>query len=182
MVAILLGNGFEPVEAIAPCDILRRGGVEVKLASVHPQRLVHGGQGVRVEADCLVSDLRAQDLDMVVLPGGLGGVESILASEEALALVKAVHAAGRYVAAICAAPTILAKLHITDGKRATCYPGMEAHMGSASMTGAPTEQDGTILTGRAAGSAEAFGLRLLAALHGEAAAAAVADQIVSTGV
>lgn len=181
MVAILLGNGFEPMEAIAPCDVLRRGGVEVRMAAVQ-ELTVHGGQGVCVQADCLLHELDADALEMVVLPGGLGGVQSILASEAALALVRRMHEAGKFVAAICAAPTILAALGVTDGKNATCYPGMEGQMGSAHMTGAPVVQDGTIITGRAAGSAEAFGLRLLAALRGEACAADVARQIVSTGV
>ena len=85
MVAILLGTGFEPIEALAPCDILRRGGVEVKLAALEG-RVVEGGQGIRVEADCALGDLNEEELEMVMLPGGLGGVHSILACEPALAL------------------------------------------------------------------------------------------------
>lgn len=85
---------------------------------------------------------------------------------------------GRFVAAICAAPTILAMLGITDGKRATCYPGCEGQMGSADMVCAPAVTDGKLITGTSAGCAVPFGLALIAALKGQAAAQAVAEQIV----
>ncbi len=178
MVAILLGTGFEPIEALAPCDILRRGGVEVKLAALDG-RAVEGGQGIRVEADCALSDLNEEELEMVMLPGGLGGVHSILACEPALALVRRAYEADKWIGAICAAPQILAKLGITDGRKATCYPGVEAVMGNALMQDAGVVRDGKVITGRAAGSAEAFGLALLAALRGEQTAKRVADEIVS---
>ena len=178
MVAILLGTGFEPIEALAPCDILRRGGVEVKLAALEG-RVVEGGQGIRVEADCALGDLNEEELEMVMLPGGLGGVHSILACEPALALVRRAYEAGKWIGAICAAPQILAKLGITDGRKATCYPGVEAVMGNALMQDAGVVRDGKVITGRAAGSAEAFGLALLAALRGEKMARRVADEIVS---
>ena len=174
---MLLGTGFEPLEAVAPCDILRRGGVEVTLASIG-ERLVSAGHGIRIEADCTLDEVDAQAQDMIILPGGLGGVEAILASEKALALVKQMHENGKYVAAICAAPTILAKLGITNGKKATCYPGMQTQMGSAQMQPCGTVRDGRVLTGRAAGSAEEFGLMLLAALMGEQTAEKVASAIV----
>ena len=178
MVAILLGTGFEPIEALAPCDILRRGGVEVKLAALDG-RVVEGGQDIRVEADCALGDLNEEELEMVMLPGGLGGVHSILACEPALALVRRAYEANKWIGAICAAPQILAKLGITDGRKATCYPGVEAVMGNALMQDAGVVRDGKVITGRAAGSAEAFGLALLAALRGEQTARRVADEIVS---
>ena len=152
MVAILLGTGFEPVEALAPCDILRRGGVEVRLAALEG-RVVEGGQGIRVH--------------------------SILACDEALRLVRRAYDAGKLIGAICAAPQILAKLGITDGRKATCYPGVEAVMGNALMQDAGVVCDGAVITGRAMGSAEAFGLALLAALRGEGTAQRVAQEIVS---
>ena len=83
MVALILGTGFEPLEAVAPCDILRRGGIEVCCASVG-ERLVEAGHGIRIEADCTVAELDAEKLDMIVLPGGLGGVQSILGSEASM--------------------------------------------------------------------------------------------------
>lgn len=177
MVTIILGTGFEPMEAIAPCDLLRRGGVQVQFAGIGAQDIT-GGHGIRVHADCLIEDVDPAQTEMVILPGGLGGVASILACPAALELVTRVYDAGGYVAAICAAPTILAKLHLTDGHKATCYPGMEEQMGSAVMICAGAVQDGRILTGRAAGSADEFGLLCLRALKGADAADQVANGIV----
>lgn len=177
MVAILLGTGFEPLEAVAPCDILRRGGVEVTLAAIG-EKTVHAGHGITVTADCTLSELDPAQLEMIVVPGGLGGVQAIGSSPAALEAVRAVYDAGKYVAAICAGPTILAKLGLLDGKQATCYPGFEPQMTGARMLDAGVVRDGRIITARAAGSAVEFGLALLAALRTEEAAQRVADEIV----
>lgn len=165
MVYIILGKGFEEIEAIAPCDILRRGGVEVKFAGIDTLE-VTGGKGITVKADCLVEDMDLEAMELVMLPGGLGGVRSILDCETAMSAVKYAYEKGKYVAAICAAPTILASLGITDGKKATVYPGMEDQMGPALMQYAATAADGKVLTGRAAGAALDFGYLLLEKLKG----------------
>ena len=101
MVYIILGKGFEPVEAITPCDILRRGGVDVKLAGIGG-KTVEAAHGVTVAADCTVEEIDQNALEMIVLPGGLGGVESILGCQAALDAVKRAWDGGKYVAAICA--------------------------------------------------------------------------------
>ena len=132
MVYIILGKGFEPMEAVAPCDILRRGGVEVRFAGIGGT-LIEGGHGISVQADCTVEEMKLAEADMVILPGGLGGVQSILASETAMNFIRLAYEKNCLIAAICAAPTILAALHIADGRKATCYPGMEAQMGAARM-------------------------------------------------
>lgn len=170
MVYIILGNGFEEIEAIAPCDILRRGGVDVQFAGIGGKTVV-GGHGIAVEADVTVEQM--QDIEMIVLPGGLGGVASIRSSETAMKAVTDAWENGKYVCAICAAPTILAELGITDGKNATCYPGMENEMGSAHMTGLGAVTDGKVICGQAAGTAMTFGFELLKALKG----AEVAEQV-----
>ena len=177
MVYIILGTGFEDMEAICPCDILRRGGVEVRFAGIGG-RLITGGNGVTVQADCTVEEIDFEKLDMIVLPGGMGGVRSILGSETALNAVKWAYEHDKYVAAICAAPSILAKLGITDGKRATVYPGMEPEMGSARMQDAGTVRDGKVLTGRAPGAAMDFGLLLLETLKDAETAARVQSGMV----
>lgn len=160
MVYIILGTGFEEIEAVAPCDILRRGGVPVQFAGVGGT-LITGGNGITVQADVSVEDMDLAHMDMIVLPGGMGGVRSMLASETVLRAVRYAYENDRYVAAICAAPTILAKLGITDGKNATCYPGMEDEMGAAHMQPVPAVRDGRLLTGRAPGAALDFGYLLL---------------------
>ena len=165
MVYIILGTGFEEIEAVAPCDILRRGGVQVQYAGIGG-RLIRGGNGITVQADCTVEEMDLENMEMIVLPGGMGGVHSILASEAAMHAVGTAWEQGKLVAAICAAPTILAKLHITDGKHAVVYPGMEAEMGSAIMEDTNAVRDGSVLTGRAPGAALDFGYLLLETLKG----------------
>ena len=165
MVYIILGTGFEEIEAVAPCDILRRGGVEVKFAGIGGT-LIKGGNGITVQADCTVEEMELENMELIMLPGGMGGVRSILGSETAMNAVKYAYENGKLVSAICAAPTILAKLGITDGKHATVYPGMEDQMGSAIMEDAHAVRDGKVLTGRAPGAALEFGYMLLEELKG----------------
>lgn len=165
MVYIILGTGFEDVEAVAPCDILRRGGVKVQFAGIGGREIT-GSNGVTVRADCTVEEMDLDAMEMVVLPGGMGGVRSILGSETALNAVRHAWENGRFVAAICAAPTILARLGVTDGKQAVCYPGLEDQMGSARMQDANAVRDGRLVTGRAPGAALDFGLLLLETLKG----------------
>lgn len=178
MVYILLGEGFEEVEAIAPCDILRRGGVDVQFVGLSGN-CISGGHGIRVCADITVQEMDLENMDMIVLPGGMGGVNSIRGCEEALNAVKFAWENDRFVAAICAAPMILAELGITDGKKATCYPGLEENMGSALMqSDTATVTDGKLLTGAGPGTAIDFGLLLVSALRGEEKAKEVYDGLV----
>ena len=177
MVYILLGTGFEEIEAIAPCDLLRRAGIETRFVGVDG-KIVVGSHGIAVSADVTLSEVDFDAMELLMLPGGLRGVASLRASEEALALTKRAFDAGRFVTAICAAPTILAQLGITDGKKATCYPGKKVEMGKAVMVDAPAVTDGKIITGRSAGAAMDFGLALIAALRGDAAAQKVASGVV----
>lgn len=177
MVYIILGKGFEEAEAIIPCDLLRRAGVEVRFAGIGGL-LVTGGHGIAVKADCLATKAALASAEMIVLPGGLGGVASIRGSKTVMEAVKKAYEEGCYVAAICAAPTVLAELGITDGKNATCYPGMENEMGSANMCGAGAVADGKVVTGKAAGTAFDFALKLIEVLKGKAAADAIASGVV----
>ena len=180
MVYLFLGNGFEEAEAVIPCDLLRRAGVEVRTVGLHGP-VITGGHGITLAADCALSELDPAAAEMVILPGGLGGVRSIRTCPGALDAVRAVHTAGGYVAAICAAPTILAELGLTAGRRATCYPGMEPEMGDACMCPEGAVTDGKIITGMAAGTAFDFALALISALRGAAAAETVARAIFYKG-
>lgn len=178
MVYLLLGTGFEETEAIAPLDLLRRAGVEVKTVGLNG-KIVYGSHNIGIQADMQLSELGCAIPEMVILPGGLKGVASIQACPEALALVKSTWEAGSYVAAICAAPTILASLGILEGKSATCYPGCEEKMaGAVLVPQAAAVVDGTIITGTSAGSAVPFGLTLIRVLKGQEAADNIQQQIV----
>ena len=178
MVYILLGTGFEETEAIAPLDLLRRAGIDVLTVGING-KTVYGGHNIGIEADITLEEMDLTALEMIVLPGGLGGVASCRASEQAMNALRFAWENDKYVAAICAGPTVLADLHITDGKNATCYPGCESGMGSAKMAeNAAAITDGKLITGTSAGSAIPFGLALIAALKDQETADAIAKQIV----
>ena len=150
MVYMLLGTGFEETEAITPLDLLRRAGVEVVTVGLNGH-VIRGSHGICVEADIQIQDVDFKDLEMIILPGGLGGVASIRACKEAMEAVRWAWENDKYTAAICAGPTVLADLGITDGK---------------------------LITGTSAGCAVPFGLALIAALKGQEEADRIAKQIV----
>ena len=178
MVYLLLGTGFEETEAIAPLDLLRRADIPVLTVGV-TGKTVYGAHNIGVEADITIDEMDLTDLEMIVLPGGLGGVASARASKAAMDALAFAWENGKYVAAICAGPTVLADLGITDGHKATCYPGCEDGMGSAELVpDAAYVRDGRLITGTSAGCAVPFGLALVAALKGEETAKAVAEKFV----
>lgn len=178
MVYMLLGTGFEETEAIAPLDLLRRAGVETATVGI-TGKIVYGSHNIGIEADLLIGEMDLANLDMIILPGGLGGVASARASRSALDALKYAWDHGKFVAAICAGPTVLADLGITDGKHATCYPGCEDGMGKAILQEkAAAVQDGRLITGTSAGCAIPFGLKLIEALKGKEEADRIAKQIV----
>lgn len=178
MVYILLGTGFEETEAIAPLDLMRRANIEVLTVGITGKQ-VRGSHGIVVEADILPGEMDLAALDMIVLPGGLGGVASARASREALDALRFAWENGKYVAAICAGPTVLADLGITEGKQVTCFPGCEKQMGGANMVpDAAVVRDGKLITGTSAGCAMKFGLALVEALKGSAEAKRIEKQIV----
>ena len=178
MVYMLLGTGFEETEAIAPLDLLRRAGVDILTVGV-TGKTVYGSHKIGIEADITIDEMDLTNLEMIILPGGLGGVASARASKPALDALRFAWENDKFVAAICAGPTVLADLGITDGKNATCYPGCESGMGSANMiSDAACVRDGKLITGTSAGCAIPFGLALVEALKGKEAADAIARQIV----
>ncbi len=178
MVYMLLGTGFEETEAIAPLDLLRRAGVEIQTVGLNGN-VIYGSHGIGVEADIEIGQMDLTSAEMVIIPGGLGGVASIRACEKAMEALRFAWDNGKFVAAICAGPTVLADLGITDGKNATCYPGCEDGMGSANMIpGVPCVRDGRLITGTSAGCAVPLGVMLVDALKGSETAAKIKNQIV----
>lgn len=177
MVYILLGAGFEEAEALVTADVLRRSDVPVTLAGIGGSAVI-GSHSITVQADLPVEQVTLKAGDMVVLPGGMGGVASIEHSREAMALVRQAASSGEYwLAAICAAPTLLARAGLLPkGVPCVCYPGLEgelAQAGAAPKMDRSTVAAGRLITGRGPGSAFDFGLALAEALAGGAAAAQV---------
>ena len=173
---ILLAEGFEEVEALATADVLIRSGVEVKLVSVSGTGTVTGSHGIAVGADaCFDSPdhydtARFGDADAVILPGGKLGTDNLGASRAAVEMTGAYNAAGRYVCAICAAPSVLGANGILDGHEATCFPGFETKLGNAKYTDSPVIVSGNVITGRSMGTAIDFGLAIAEKLAGREAA------------
>jgi 4-methyl-5(b-hydroxyethyl)-thiazole monophosphate biosynthesis len=182
---LLLADGFEEVEALTPVDYLRRAGVEVCAAALGKGRLVTGSHGIPVSADAELGELAAAGKlepggwDAVLLPGGMPGASNLAASAETGAFLKAMAAGGKIVAAICASPAlVLAPLGLLEGRRFTCYPGMEKEVkGTARWVEDKVAIDGNIITSRAAGTAGLWALALISALAGEAASGKIAASV-----
>ena len=172
-----LADGFETVEALAVVDILRRGGHEVVTVSIKDTREVMSAQKIPVIADITFAEGDFGDGDAVFLPGGMPGTLNLEAHEGLSMILDSYAARGRYVAAICAAPSILGHHNILDGKRATCYPGFEKDLYGATCTGAGVEVDGKLVTGRGMGKAVEMGLTLLSLLSDEETARKMAASI-----
>lgn len=177
MVYILLAPGFEEAEALVPADLLRRANIETALVSITGEP-VPGSHGVTVTADTDLDGVDLSKADMVVLPGGGPGYKNLGKEPRVERLVKETAEKGLWMAAICAAPTLLGKWGLLTGKEAVCYPGMEEGLTGAQVRAASgVVVDGKIITGRAAGSAFDFGLALIEALEGEGAAQQVRNGI-----
>lgn len=176
MVYLFLADGFEIIEAMAPLDILRRGGVEVKTVGVTGKK-VKCSKGVEVVCDITVDEAPMEGCEMLVLPGGLPGAENLRDSEAVSDMIDEAERAGIRMAAICAAPMVLGLKGALRGKRATCFPGYEKDLLGAECTGAGVEVDGRVITAKGAGRSVEFGLALLAALRGRAAADDVAAKM-----
>lgn len=179
MVYIILGKGFEEIEAVTPGDILRRGGVPVLYVSVNDEKTVTGAHGISFLADGCVSGLSPSSGDTIVIPGGMGGVESIISSKAAMDFIRSAADKGAFLSAICAGPGVLARLGLLKGKNITCYPGCENMMAGAFCSSAESViKDEGLITARAPGSAFDFGLSLLSHIAGAEAAEAVRSGLV----
>lgn len=175
MVYVFLADGFEEIEALTPIDVLRRAGVSVQTVGV-TGAIVTGAHGIPVTADLALDAVCLEDAQMIILPGGMPGTRNLYETPQVCEAVRFCLAHSRYVAAICAAPSIiLGGMGVLQGKRATCYPGMEDGMTDAVVQDAACVQDGTIITGRGAGAAFDFALTLCATLCGAQRANEIAD-------
>ena len=172
-IAFLLAEGFEETEVIAPLDILRRIGLDVRLISAAGTPTVTGTHCVILGADGALNDADSADYDAVVLPGGMPGSANLRDNPSVIAFVQAIYAKGGVAGAICAAPIVLQRAGLLKDCAFTCYPGCEAECSDGSYTGNPAERCGRIVTGKGPGAVFAFAKALAAALGKEAECAAV---------
>ena len=173
-----VADGFEEVEAIAAIDVLRRGGVEVVVASIGRSPEVKGAHGIVVKADALFSDVAESAYDAIVLPGGGEGTENLKNSDALLKRLVRQREEGGLLCAICAAPTVLQDAGLLEpGQHVTCYPTCQMEI-DCTWVNQPAVSHNGIITGRAPGSAMTFAMVVLQALVGDTAAHKVARGLV----
>lgn len=174
---VFLAKGFEEIEAITPIDILKRAGMEVDTVSITSNKEVVGAHGIIVVADYIFDDADFSDADLLFLPGGMPGTTNLDAHEGLKSLIQEQMHDDKLVAAICAAPTILGRMGLLKGKEAICYPGFEDQLKGATISNNSIVKSGNIVTGKGAGVAVQFALKLVEELKGKDVAAKIASAI-----
>ena len=160
MVYVFLAKGFEELEALAPVDVLRRAGVQVKTVGVTGKR-VSGSHGISVNCDITIDEAVFDELEGIILPGGLPGTTNLEADETVNKFIEFAAENGKVIGAICAAPMILGHKGLLRGKNAVCYTGFEKELDGAHILDRPAVRDGNIVTGWGAGGAMDFALAYL---------------------
>ena len=178
MVYMFLAKGFEEVEALAPLDLLRRAGIEIKTVGVGSKTVV-GSHSIPISADMEDSEFSDEAPDMVILPGGMPGTLNLDASETVHRAIQSAVKNDAYVCAICAAPMIIGKLGLLDGKKAVCYPGFEEHLKGALISDQKAVADGKFITAKGMGAAIEFGLLLVEKLCGKETAESLRSSTIS---
>ncbi|HIW20944.1 MAG TPA: DJ-1/PfpI family protein [Candidatus Dorea intestinavium] len=177
-VCVLLAEGFEEVEALTAVDLLRRAQIYVDTVSIEEGYGVSGAHGILVQTEDLFQEVDFSLFDMIVLPGGMPGTRNLEMHKGVKQVINEYNNNNKLIAAICAAPTILGKMGLLKGRKATCYPGMEEELHGAVVSSDSVCVDGNIITSRGVGTAIDFALRLIAILVNEEKAGEIADAIV----
>ena len=147
MIIVLLADGFEEIEALTPVDMLRRAGLEVKTVGIMGMTPT-GAHGIKVVCDTCPNEIDLSKVTMAVFPGGMPGATNLDAADYSNEVITAVSANGGHLAAICAAPLVLGRRGLLEGKRATCFPGFESELRGAEIINADFVTDGNVTTGR----------------------------------
>lgn len=176
-VYMLLARGFEESEAIVPADLLKRAGANVILVATEGGLAVPGAHGITVTADITIDEIRRDDMDCLVLPGGGLGTQLLGDNPRVLGLIEFAVSRGIYVGAICAAPSILGKMRLLDGRNAAVYPGFDQSMKHANITGKKVESDDIFITAEGMGVSFQFGFKLIEILYGSQKVDEIRSQI-----
>ena len=176
--AVLLADGFEEIEALTAVDLLRRARIYVDTVSISDDYMVHGAHGINVQTEDLFEEVNFAEFDMIILPGGMPGTLNLKAHEGLRSLLKTYDEEKKYIAAICAAPSILSELGMIKGRKACAYPSFEDELDCEEVLKVPEMVDGHIITGRGMGAAIPFALRLTSLLCGDAKSEEIRKSIV----
>jgi 4-methyl-5(b-hydroxyethyl)-thiazole monophosphate biosynthesis len=160
-----LAEGFEELEAVTIIDILRRAGIEVIVAAL-TDNPVTGSHGIKLSADATLDAVSGQEFDLIALPGGMPGAANLMDDSRIGGIIRRLLDGGGHVAAICAAPMVLAAAGVLEGRRATCFPGFLDRSADLTLVDEPVVVDGRIITSRGPGTALDFALELVAQLSG----------------
>ena len=179
--AIFFADGFETIEGLTVVDLCRRAGIDLCTVSVTADKRVITSHKVPLETDLTIDELDFDSCDMLILPGGMPGTPNLEACDLLMDQLDAFYAAGKYLSAICAAPRIFGKKGFLQGRKATCYPGVESFLTGADYTGGKVETDGIFITGRGMGTANEFALAIITRLAGAEKAAEVARSVTFEG-
>lgn len=177
-ISVFLADGFEEIEGLTVVDLLRRAGAEVTAVSTTGQFTIHGAHGINVQADKLFEDMNYEEQDMVVLPGGMPGTIHLEAHQGIREVLEQFYKKEKYIAAICAAPSILGKMGMLEGRKATSYRGMEHMLDGAYVVKEPVAVSDFIITSRGLGTAIDFALALIERLLGEEKAEEIKNSII----
>lgn len=160
MVYLFLADGFEEVEAITPIDYIRRCDVEVCSVGINGKQ-IKGAHGLVIEADMEIDEYSSdENVDMIILPGGLRGTENLKSNIKVIEAIKKAYV-NSSIAAICAAPSILGQLGLLKGRKACCYPGFEKYLEGAKISFEPVVVDNNIITSRGPGTAQQFSFEII---------------------
>lgn len=179
-IAVHLAEGFEEIEAISIIDVLRRAALQVEIVSITGELEVTGSHNIKVFADALFESMDYTEVDMIVLPGGMPGANNLKAHAGLREQILNFADSRKPLGAICAAPMVFGNLGLLKEKKATCYPGFEDELHGAIITGNRVEQVENIVTGKGAGVAIEFALKIVEMLKGKDEAEKLAGKMIAT--
>lgn len=177
MVYVFFADGFEEVEGLTAVDLVRRAGVDLRMVSVTGEKKVCGSHGIAIDTDMLIEDIDGE-AEMLVLPGGMPGTTHLMEHEALGMMLKKQYEAGKWIAAICAAPSVFAAYGFLKGRKATSYPGKVTEEDCASYVEDAVAIDGNVVTSRGVGTAIPFALALIEILKDKETADRIASSII----
>ncbi|MFI3214547.1 MAG: DJ-1 family glyoxalase III [Eubacteriales bacterium] len=177
-IAVFFAEGFEEIEGLTVVDLCRRADIEVQMVSTTGNKIVTGSHNIPVVMDCMLEDVDFTSLDMMVLPGGMPGTKNLEENQDLMAALDSFYDKEKWIAAICAAPSIFGHRGYLENKKAGIFPGLEKELIGATVSFDEVSVDGKIITSRGMGTAISFSLAIIEMLQNEEAADQLGTKIV----
>lgn len=177
-ICIFLAEGMEEIEALTVVDICRRAKIDIQTVSITEEPWVTGSHQIKVQTDMVLSEVNFEEVDMIVLPGGMPGTLNLEACESLMQQVREFDKVGKYIAAICAAPSIFGHRGILEGRNACSYPTYEDQLTGALVSKNPVEVSSHVITSRGMGTAIDFALGIVSCIKGQSCADSIKEAII----